>query len=264
MTDHEQIALHLPDEAEPGRILEQLDAALKATAVDTAYRESMHTVVPGAGQVLGVRVPQLRALAAQLGKAYRGQETLLLDLARGCWRRGTREHRLIALFLLAGMKALTPRERWSMAEGFLPDVQDWETCDQLCGALTGQALAEDPAYMDQLEVWAGDPDFWVRRVAIVSTVLLRRSAFELGVARSLDERTLELCDRLLADEEKYIRTAVDWALRELIKRSYKLGCGYLIEKAAERPDYPARATLKLAAKKLKPADQDRFFEALEA
>jgi 3-methyladenine DNA glycosylase AlkD len=264
MNDVEPIRVNLPEDGEAEQILARLDEALKASPVDDAYFEAMHTVVPGAGKVLGVRVPQLRALAAQLGKAYRGQETLLLDLARGCWRRGTREHRLIALFLLAGMKALTPRERWSMAEGFLPDVQDWETCDQLCGALTGQALAEDPAYMDQLEIWAGDPDFWVRRVAIVSTVLLRRSGFEPGLARSLDERTLELCDRLLGDEEKYIRKAVDWALRELIKRSYKLGCSYLMEKAAERPDYPARATLKLAAKKLKPADQNRFFEALEA
>ncbi len=264
MTDHEQLALHLPDGTEPEQILKQVDAALNATAVDKAYRESMQTVVPGAGKVLGVRVPGLRALAAQLGKAYRGEKTLTLDLARGCWKRETREHRLMALFLLAGMKALTPHERWSMAEDFLPDVQDWETCDQLCAALTGQALAEDPAYMAKLEVWAGDPSFWIRRVAIVSTVLLRRAKFESGAARSLDERTLKICDRLLDDDEKYIRKAVDWALRELIKRSYALGCDYLMQKGAEQPDFPARATLKLAAKKLKPADQDRFLKALEA
>ena len=264
MTDVEPIRINLPEDAEPKMILARLDDALHASPVDEAYFESMETVVPGAGKVLGVRVPRLRALAAQLGSAYRGQKTLLLDLARGCWGRRTREHRLIALFLLAGMKTLTPRERWSMAEGFLPDVQDWETCDQLCGALTGQALAEDPAFMDGLEIWAGDPDFWVRRVAIVSTVLLRRAKFERGVARSLDERTLELCDRLLDDEEKTIRKAVDWALREVIKRSYELGCSYLMQKGAEQPDYPARATLKLAAKKLMPADQYRFLKILEA
>ena len=262
MTDPGRVELKLPEGIAPEQILLRVDDALKASVLDEEYLEAMRTVVPGAGEVIGVRVPQLRTLAVQISRTYQGQPDLLLHLARGCWRRGTREHRMIALFILASMKKLAPRERWSMAVEFLPDVQDWETCDQLCAALSGQALAEDAVYMDQLETWAGNDDFWVRRVAIVSTVLLRRARFDAALAQSLDERTLKICERLLDDQEKYIRKAVDWALRELIKRSYELGRQFLMEKAALSPDYPARATLKLAAKKLTPVDQKRFLAVL--
>jgi len=263
MTESRQFELNLPEDSQLEEILVRLDEALRVLGGDEGYLEDMRTVVPGVGEVIGVRVPQLRVLAAQIAGAYRGEAEFLLDLARRCWGRGSREHRMIALFILARMKKLSPQARWSMAEIFLPDVQDWETCDQLCAALSGQALAEDAVYMDQLESWAGDDNFWVRRVAIVSTVLLRRARFDAELARSLDTRTLKMCERLLDDQEKYIRKAVDWALRELIKRFYEMGWEFLMEKAAQNPAYPAKATLKLAAKQLKPADQKRFTTTLE-
>ncbi len=263
MTESRQFELNLSEDSQPEEILVRLDEALRVLGGDVGYLEDMRTVVPGVGEVIGVRVPQLRTLAAQIAGAYRGEAEFLLDLARRCWGRGSREHLMIALFMLARMKKLTPQERWYMVEIFLPDVNDWETCDQLCAALSGQALAEDAVYMDQLESWVGDDNFWVRRVAIVSTVLLRRAGFDKKLARSLDTRTLKMCERLLDDNEKYIRKAVDWALRELINRSYEMGREFLMEKAAQNPAYPAKATLKLAAKKLKPTDQKRFTTTLE-
>lgn len=262
MTDPGTAEFSASGNGDPEQVLLQLDRALSTLAGDEGYKQGMHTIVPGVGEVIGVRVPDLRKLASQLARTYKGQPESLIALARTCWRRGSREHRMIALFTLAGMKKLPAKERWSLAETFLPDVRDWETCDQLCAALSGQALAEDADYMNRLEQWAGDDNLWVRRVAIVSTVLLRRGKFERKLARSLNERTLRLCERLLGDEEKYIRKAVDWAIRELIKRDYGLGCEFLLKRASRQPGYPERATLKLAAKKLHPADQTRFLHLL--
>jgi 3-methyladenine DNA glycosylase AlkD len=262
MIDPGTIEFTASENGDPEQVLLQLDQALSALAGDEEYKLGMHTIVPGAGDVIGVRVPDLRTLASRLALVFKGRPASLVALARACWGRGSREHRMIALFTLAGMKKLPSQERWSLAEAFLPDVQDWETCDQLCAALSGQALAENAEYMDQLEDWAGNDNFWVRRVAIVSTVLLRRGKFDRALARSLNEWTLRLCERLLDDEEKYIRKAVDWAIRELIKRDYELGREFLLERASRQPGHPERATLKLAAKKLHPADQARFLDML--
>jgi 3-methyladenine DNA glycosylase AlkD len=246
---------------EPGEIVGQLDHTLRTLAGEGGYQGSVERFVPGAGEVFGVRVPQLRELAGEIFRQYQKSPGDLLAIARSCWERASREHRLVALFLLNRTR-LRPEERWALGEEFLPDVGDWETCDQLCSALLGPALAQRPDFMDAVERWSVDANFWVRRAALVSTVSLRRSKLEAGIQRTLDRRTLQVCERLLDDPEAYIRKAVDWALRELIKRDYGLGQAFLFEQAIHKPGYPARATLKLAAKKLNKADQARFLELL--
>ena len=68
---------------------------------------------------------------------------------------------------------------------------------------------------------------------------------------------------LLDDPEKYIRKAVDWTVREVIKRHYDLGFEWLLKQARRRPTRIARTTLKLASKKLTAQDQEIFLHALE-
>ena len=104
---------------------------------------------------------------------------------------------------------LSPAERWELGVRFLPDVSNWESCDQLCAALLGETLARDPGYMEVLEGWVEDENFWVRRAALVAPVYLRRAKYPEQVMLDLDRRTLAICGALLNDQGKYIRKAVD-------------------------------------------------------
>ncbi len=253
----------LPEELDVGEVLEVVTRALEGQEQDSDYLTGMKMAVPGAGRLYGVRVPQLRTMAKQLTKKYGDQEKDLDRFARASWAQGSREHRLIAIFVLAGMKKLTPERRWELGVEFLPDVEDWETCDQMCHALLGQALAEDPDYMDQLETWIDEDNFWVRRAALVSTVILRRAKYSEAVAEGLDQRTLRMCAVLLDDGEKYIRKAVDWTVREVIKRHYALAFTWMVEQARSGPGVVGRSTLKLSAKKLDETDQQHFLAALK-
>ena len=253
----------LPEELDVGEVLEVVTRALEEHEQDLDYLQGMQMAVPGAGKLYGVRVPQLRTIAKQLAKKYRDQEQDLVQFAQVSWAQGSREHRLIALFVLAGRKKLTPERRWKLGVEFLPDVEDWEICDQLCHALLGQALAEDPNYMDQLETWIDDDNFWVRRAALVSTVILRRAKYSAALARGLDQRTLSMCAVLLNDGEKYIRKAVDWTVREVIKRHYALAFVWMVDQAQSGLDARGRSTLKLSAKKLGEIDQQQLLTALE-
>jgi 3-methyladenine DNA glycosylase AlkD len=112
--------------------------------------------------------------------------------------------------------------------------------------------------MDRLETWLADHNVWVRRAALVSTVYLRRAKFPPDLARALDARTLGMCEALLADEEPYIRKAVDWAVREVIGRHYDLGRDWLLAQAQRDLPRGARTVLKLSAKKLTDGDQAAF------
>jgi 3-methyladenine DNA glycosylase AlkD len=239
-----------------------LEEAFQRHAKDPEYLQGMRMAVPGAGELYGVRVPILRQMAKAVARTYRKAPKTLQAIAEAVWQRGSREHQLVAVFILAAVK-LSPAERWKLGVQFLPDVSNWETCDQLCHALLGQALAEDPQYMDVLETWLTDGNFWVRRAALVSTVLLRRAKYDPELARSLDQRALAMCASLLEDQEKYIRKAVDWAIREVIKRHYALGRDWLLGQARQKPSRTAQTTLKLASKKLTQQDRQLFLKALE-
>jgi 3-methyladenine DNA glycosylase AlkD len=244
------------------------DAVARITKVfeqlsgDDSYREGMNRAVPGARDVYGVRVPQLRALARQVIKTFGKKDSAVEAIAEGCWRMGSREHCVLGILMLSDLKTLTPAQRWTLGIGYLPEVGDWETCDQLCMGLLGQALAEDPAYMQDLEGWVDDPNVWVRRAALASTVVLRRSKLAPEIRNSLDKRTLGICLHLLDDEEHYVRKAVDWAVREVIRRDYALGKAWLMERNQTALSSVARSTLKKAAKKLTPRDQEQFLHNL--
>ena len=253
----------LPEGLDVREVLGVVTRALEGHEQDSEYLQGMKMAVPGAGKLYGVRVPQLRTMAKQLTKKYGDQEQNLVRFAQASWAQGSREHRLIAIFVLAGRKKLTPERRWELGVEFLPDVEDWETCDQMCHALLGQALAEDPNYMDQLETWLEDDNFWVRRAALVSTVILRRAKYSETVAAGLDQRTLRMCAVLLEDGEKYIRKAVDWTVRAVIKRHYALAFTWMVEQAQSGPGAVGRSTLKLSAKKLNEADRQYFLAALD-
>ena len=254
--------LSLPPEPQLVAVMKALELGFEREVGSAEYLEGMRRTVPGTAKLYGVKVPKLRKMSKQILKAYRRDERAALQIAKKSWSNGSREHQLVALFLLVKFK-LEPAERWELGVRFLPDVNNWESCDQLCHALLGQALAEDPGYMDHLESWLDDENFWIRRAALVAPVLLRRANYSADLSRKLDERTLAMSDKLLDDPEKYIRKAVDWTVREVIKRHYDLGFKWLLDQARRRPPGIARTTLKLASKKLTTQDQEIFLHALE-
>ncbi len=248
--------------ADHDEVVRRLSLAFERSVAGSDYQAAMERVVPGTEKMYGVKVPVLRALARQIVTFYRKDPTLLKDLAERIWREGSREHKLTALFLLANLKRLAPAERWELGVRFLPDVTNWEECDQLCHALLGQALAEDARYMSCLEEWAEDDNLWVRRASLVSPVLLRRAHYPAKVALDLDRRALAICAKLLDDPERYMRKAVDWCIREVAGRHRELARDWMLAQAERGTSRTARTTLKLASKKLSESERAALIQRL--
>lgn len=251
----------LPSEPVAAKVVEVIEKAFKRHADGEDYLAGMRMAVPGVGELYGVKVPVLRKMADVVIRAYKNDGDALRAIALDSWGRGSREHQLLALFMLVKIK-LEPAERWELGVRFLPDVDNWESCDQLCAALLGEALAKDPGYMDVIEGWVEDENLWVRRAALVAPVYLRRAKHTEQVSLDLDRRTLALCRSLLDDGEKYIRKAVDWSIRQAIRRNYDLGREWMLAQAAAKHSRIGRATLKLAAKKLTKTDRKAFLALL--
>ncbi|NIS79067.1 MAG: hypothetical protein GTO14_02325 [Anaerolineales bacterium] len=253
----------LPEDFEARLVLDHLTRAFERLGDDPQYLTGMQMVAPGVGELYGVKVPVLRDLARGVLRMYGKESDHLRSLALESWERGSREHKLLSLFILAGLKDLPPEERWKLGVRFLPDVTNWEICDQLCMALLGQALTEEARYMDVLETWVADEDLWVRRAALVAPVYLRRAKYPDELARALDRRVLSICKLLLDDPEHYIRKAVDWSIRQVLQRHYDLARDWMMARTSESLSKSARSTLKMAAKKLKDSDQRSFRDTIE-
>ena len=98
-------------------------------------------------------------------------------------------------------------------EEFGQGINSWWTVDSFARTLSGPAWRDGLIPDERIVKWAGSPDLWWRRAALVSTVAFNvRSQGGQGDV----PRTLAICQMLVADHEDMVVKALSWALRELV------------------------------------------------
>jgi 3-methyladenine DNA glycosylase AlkD len=92
-------------------------------------------------------------------------------------------------------------------------MQDWGSVDAFGCYISGPAWRQGHLPDAVIRGWAASPDRWWRRAALVSTVPLNlRSRGGTGDT----DRTLDICQRLVADRDDMVVKALSWALRQLV------------------------------------------------
>jgi len=92
-------------------------------------------------------------------------------------------------------------------------VNSWWTVDAFARTLAGPAWLSGQISERVIQRWAASPDYWWRRVALVSTVAFNmRSHGGTGDTN----RTLDICGRLIEDHTDMVVKGMSWALRELV------------------------------------------------
>jgi 3-methyladenine DNA glycosylase AlkD len=125
---------------------------------------------------------------------------------------------------------------------------NWAHVDYLAIKTIGQLVAAHPQLLRRLRVWAKDPSFWVRRVALLAQL----EAFRVGEGDFA--RFAAIAAPLLPDKEFFIRKAIGWVLREVGKKRPELTYEFL---RAHR-DQLSGLTLREGARRLPPALRDRL------
>lgn len=133
---------------------------------------------------------EVEALAAAKGASTREQ---LLALAKALWEEPVHERRLCAAFLLEARSDLLEPADLALVERFVRESKTWALVDPLAGKVLGAILVRHPAAAPQLDRWATDEDFWVRRAALLAQMWpLRQGAdferFGRYADTMLDER----------------------------------------------------------------------------
>lgn len=179
------------------------------SAIDPAYLANIQALVPSGWVIQGVRVPQLRTLAAGLRQAHKAASVediaTLLDQA---FAAKTREPVLIYLFWLAYLQRHLTPAHWPLIDGWVDLLADWEICEQLATGIAAPLVARQLTLVDELVAWTASPNLWRRRFPpAVASALNQKGRAQVSA-------TLCICAPLLNDPDEIVRKDAGWALRE--------------------------------------------------
>jgi 3-methyladenine DNA glycosylase AlkD len=132
----------------------------------------------------------------------------LVAVLRSCWARPEREYQYFAC-------DYAQRHVRNCPPAFLTDIRWcvtrkswWDTVDALAH-VTGALVVAHPGLVVEMDRWAGDPNLWVARVAI-----LHQMGYK---ARTDTDRLFGYCTQQADHPDFFIRKAIGWALREYSK-----------------------------------------------
>ncbi len=154
-------------------------------------------------KALGLRKPQLEAIAKKIGKDH--------SLALQLWDSKIHEARHIAT-MIDVPKLVTEDQMESWVSGF----NSWDICDDCCGSLFDKTSF---AYRKALE-WSERREEFVKRAGFALMAELAVHDKAAGDERFL--QFLPAIQRESVDERNFVKKAVNWALRQIGKRNRTL------------------------------------------
>lgn len=148
----------------------------------------------------GVNIPVLRKLAKDYKKNH--------DFALVLWESKIHELMLLAIFI-DDYKQVTKAQmnKW------VKDFASWDICDQCCSNL----FEKTPYAFEKVFEWSKSKDEFVKRAAFAMIAAMAVHRKKTEDIEFLD--FFPLIEREAYDERNFVKKAVNWALRQLGKRS---------------------------------------------
>jgi len=179
-------------------ILEELSRTGDAARLEGMARYGINT-----SRAFGNSMPAIRSLAKTIGKDH--------TLALALWRTEIHDARLLCAFV-DDASAVRPDQMDTWAG----DFNSWDLTDQVCNNL----FSRTPYAAEKIMAWSAREEEFVRRAAFALIASLAVHSRTLG-----DEQFVGWMSLITAaadDERNFVKKAVNWALRQIGKRSLAL------------------------------------------
>jgi len=166
----------------------------------------------------GVPIPNLRKIAKEIG--------IDRKLAQQLWTTNIRETKILA-GMIEDPKMLTEEQIEDWVKGF----NYWEICDQCCMNLFEKT---EFAYKKAIE-WSSRGKEFVKRAGFV--LMARLAVSDKKADNDKFEEFFPIIKKEATDDRNYVKKAVNWALRQIGKRSLNLnGKAIKVAKEIQRID----------------------------
>ena len=190
--------VHFPAMSSVDEVLERLRGLARPGG-----REGMGRFGINPERALGVRMPDIRGLAKDLGTDH--------GLALALWRTEVHEARILAS-MVADPERVTERQMESWVRG----IDSWDVCDQVCGNLFDRT----PFARAKSIEWAGRDQEFVKRAGFA--IMAWRAVHDRDAGDDDFLELLPVIEREASDPRNFVKKAVSWALRQIGKRNRRL------------------------------------------
>jgi 3-methyladenine DNA glycosylase AlkD len=202
---------------------------------------------------MGVGMPGLRKTA----KAFvRAQPELdhaqLMQLSDALWQFEVHELRAVSVAILELKRLQLSAADLPALIALVRKAKTWALVDWLATKVIGP-LADQPKARKLIDAWARDPDFWVRRTAL----LCHHDALLQGAGDF--DHFARMATAMLDEREFFIRKAIGWVLRSTAKRTPQRTYAFVEQHARELSGLSFREAVRAL-----PAAQQKKLNALRA
>ena len=244
-------------EGEARRWAEELEAELRPLATPgRAERERAY--LKSELEFIGVGMPALRKAVKARLRALEEREGLehdgLIALVEALWASEVFERRAAAVEVLGYRPALVEPADLPLIERMLRESKTWALVDGLAVGVVGGLLEREPSVQVELDRWAGDDDFWIRRSALLAHLrALKRGEGDF-------ETFSRHADAMLEEREFFIRKAIGWVLRDTSRQRPEL----VVDWIAPRTHRASGVTMREVVRHLAAAEAERLMAAYRA
>lgn len=202
----------------------------------------------------GVDVPTIHRLATRAGQ--RLARPRLLEVVISLWDEPADaqvfERRFLAADLLSDRAELLTPDDAPLVERLCRQARTWAIIDTLAPRVVGPVATRFPdEFAPLLDTWATDPDFWMRRSALLSHLIPLRDG------RGDWQRFTRYAESLLDDREFFVAKAIGWVLRDTGRRRPEM----VLEWVEPRFPRMTAVTAREAIKPFAPEVQERLRQA---
>ncbi len=163
---------------------------------------------------LGANVPAQSAEARRILRENKQiDRAAMLTLFGALWETDVHELRGVACSLLCLRSRLLIPQDMAFLKEKIKESKGWAHVDTLAAKPLAD-LVLSHGLEGELDEWAIDEDFWIRRASMLA-LLKRLSAGDMGEW----PRFTRYAEGMLCEKEFFIRKAIGWVLREVSKKN---------------------------------------------
>jgi len=172
------------------------------------FAEDIKRYIKSPYEFYGIRVPEIRVLAKRLHEEHPLKE--FYNIFNKLWKSGYHEEMSLALYTLQLYEKDFDLITFQFLKPKLKDIKSWDQIDAISTFIIGKILLKYSEFEKELLKLSKSKEFWVRRIAIVSTLpRIKKGDIKL---------TMKLAEEYIKDKEPYIQKATGWMLREAGKQ----------------------------------------------
>lgn len=205
-------------------------------------------------EFIGTGMPAIRAAAKRFERAHPElSRRSVLALSRQLWQADVHELRAVAVALLELHGSELRVSDLPQLIRHVRAAKTWALVDWIATKVIGPLVVRDAEAREQLDRWARDADFWVRRTALLAwhDALLAGGGDFDHFAR--------LARPMLGESEFFIRKAIGWVLRSTARRTPQRTYAFVAKHASELSGLSFREAVRNL-----PPRQQRELSALRA